>query len=122
MTMIETSATPLISAFALKNGWSVHVNPLHGAEGIEIQKQSVSSDLVLSVGYFRGIEDITIYRRFDSKRDIWCRSRLWFVWGWLIRPRLKTNQYKALRKIPASEFQEEEFVEIVRSEFLTAVK
>ena len=115
--MMEIPSTPLISAFALENGLDVHVNPLHGAEGIELRKQSATSDLVLSVGYFRGIEDITIYRRLDSKRDIWCRSTLWFLWGWLIRPRLKTNQYQALRQMPAPEFQEEDFINAVRSEF-----
>jgi hypothetical protein len=73
-------------------------------------------DTLICVGYILGPENTTIYQRIDSKKDVFCRNRLWFFYGWLIKPRPRDNQYKVLRRIPSSDFTDELFVAIALEE------
>lgn len=91
-------------------------SPFHGAEGIELQKQGRDADTLICIGCILDPEDTDIYRRIDSKRDVFCRNRLWFFYGWLIRPRPRDNQHRTLLTVPSSEFSDELFVAVVEKE------
>lgn len=94
-----------------------HVDPLHGAQGIELRKRVEGSDTLICIGYYlHSPERMEIYRMTRSKRDEVCRTRLWFFWGWLIKPRRQDNQYELLQSVPPSEFDEKVFIERVKKE------
>jgi hypothetical protein len=108
---------PLIAKLAGDFNLQVHGSPFHGAEGLELRKQVRDPDTLFCIGYILGPYETDIYRRIDSKKDVFCRNRLWFFYGWLIKPRPRDSQYRVLRTVPSSEFTDELFVAIARDEF-----
>jgi len=113
---LKSQVPPLIAKLAGDLGLQVHGSPFHAAEGVELWKQGEDPDTLICVGYILGPENTAIYRRIDSKKDVFCRNKLWFVYGWLIKPRPHNNQYRVLRKIPTFDFTDELFVAIARDE------
>lgn len=92
-------------------------SPFHASEGVELRKQAVGGDLVTCVGYILGPEETVIYRRNDSRRDRFVRERLWFFYGWLIKPRPFDRDYRELETIPTSQFTENMLLDLARKEF-----
>ncbi|HKP03472.1 MAG TPA: hypothetical protein VJU77_08950 [Chthoniobacterales bacterium] len=95
----------------------VHGSPFHAAEGLELRKQSEEPDILICVGYILGPDETDIYRRLESKKDIFRRNWLSFLYGWLIKPRPRDAQHRTLRTVPSSEFTDQLFVTIARDEF-----
>ena len=95
----------------------VHDSPFHAAEGLELRKQMENTDTLVCVGYFCGPTESTIYRRVECQRDIFFRNKLWFLYGWLIKPRPRDNQYQVLQEVSSSKFNETLFVDVVKQEF-----
>lgn len=110
----------LIEKLAGELNLQVHGSPFHSAEGLELQKDGKDPDTLICVGYILGPENTAIYRRIDSKKDVFCRHRLSFFYGWLIKPRPRDNEYRVLRRVPSSNFTDELFVAIARDEFTRA--
>jgi hypothetical protein len=115
---MATSISPLIETIARDYQLTVHVDTLHSAEGIELRKERGHTGTLICVGYyFFDREKTEIYRRIDNKRDVFVRTKLWFLWGWLIKPRISDPQYKVLRVVAPSEFSEQLFVDLAKQEF-----
>jgi hypothetical protein len=107
----------VISKLAGDLGLQVHSSPFHGGEGIELWQQGKDSDTLICIGYILGPKETAIYRRIESKKDVFRRNRLWFLYGWLIKPRPRDNQHITLQTIPTSDFTDQLFVAIARDEF-----
>jgi hypothetical protein len=114
---MKSEVPPQIEKFARELNLKIHGSPFHGAEGLELWKQGEDTDILVCVGYILGSEETDIYRRVDSKRDVFNRNRLWFFYGWLIKPRPSDNQYRVLQTVRSSELNDELFVAIARDEF-----
>jgi hypothetical protein len=115
---MKPSVTPLIKDVARELRASIHVDPLHGAQGIELQKSADGADTIDCMGYYvQGPEKTVIYRTKRSMRDEFVRDRLWFLWGWLKRPCSRNIELEVVRETRASEFNEQVFVDLVRKEF-----
>jgi hypothetical protein len=106
-----------IAALARDLDLQVHGSPFHAAEGLELWKQGRDPDTLICVGYILGPEETEIYRRIDSKRDVFRRNKLWFFYGWLIKRRPRDDQHRTLRTAPTSDFTDEVFVAIAKDEF-----
>jgi hypothetical protein len=91
-------------------------SPFHAAEGLELRKQIENTDSLTCVGYIRGPQKTAIYRRVASKKDVLSRKRLWFFYGWLIKPRPNDNQYRVLHEMSSAEFNEMLFIDAVKKE------
>ncbi len=111
-----TSNNPLIEAMAREFHLEVRIDPFHGARGVELQKRIGNS--LACVGYLLGPEKTEIYRLHRNQRDEFFRNKLWFFWGWLIKPHIQNNQYEVLQSLQSSEFDERFFVELARRELL----
>lgn len=111
--------SPLIEQLARELDLEVHGSPFHGAEGLELQKQGSDADTLICMGYIFGPEETSIYRRVESRKDVFYRNKLSFLYGWLIKPRPRDNQFKRLLTMPSSEFSDELFVEVVKRELST---
>jgi hypothetical protein len=114
---LTSDVPPLIAKLAAEFDLQVHGSPFHAAEGLELWQQGDDSDALLCVGYILGPYETSLYRRVESKKDVFCRNRLWFFYGWLIKPRPRDNQYTKLRNVRSSDFTDELFVTIAREEF-----
>lgn len=116
---MNSEISPLIEKAAKDFDLQIHGSPFHGAEGLELSKHGRDPDTLICVGYILGPKETAIYRRIDSKRDVFCRNRLWLFYGWLIKPRPGDNQLIALRTVLTSDFTDELFVAIALDEFKT---
>lgn len=114
---MNSEVSPQIEEFARELNLKIHGSPFHGAEGLELRKQGEEPDTLICVGYIRGPKETGIYRRLESKKDIFCRNNLSLLYGWLIKPRPRDDQHRTLQTIPSAEFTEEHFVAIARNEF-----
>jgi len=108
--------TPLIGQVAHELGLEIFDSPFHAAEGLELRKQTGNAGTLTCVGYIRGYLKTTVYRRVESKKNLFFRNRLWFFYGRLIKPRPPDNQYEVLREMPSDEFNETLFIDIVKKE------
>ena len=108
--------SPSIEKLAFEFHLEVHGSPFHGAEGLELQKQDTDPDTLICIGYIFGPYETDIYRRVESKKDVFCRNRLSFLYGWLIKPRPRDNQLRTLLTVPSSEFSDQLFVDVVKKE------
>jgi len=90
--------------------------PFYAADGIELRKQVDRKGNLTCVGCICGFDETEIYRRVDNKRDIFFRTNLWFLWNWLIKPRITENHYKTVRVVASRDFNEQIFVEVVKNE------
>lgn len=114
---MKSSIPPIIKKLAVDMDLQVRRSPFHSSEGFELRKQSEDPDTLICIGYIRGPENTAIYRRIDSKKDLFYRNRLWFFYGWLIRRRPHDNQYRVLRKVATSDFSDELFISLAVKEF-----
>jgi hypothetical protein len=114
---VKSPVSFLIKTLAVDLNLEVHGSPFHGAEGLELRKQGKDPDTLICIGYIFGPEETGIYRRIDSKKDVFCRNSLSFLYGWLIKPRPRDNQHETLRTVPSSKFTNELFVDIARDAF-----
>jgi hypothetical protein len=108
--------SPLIEKSARDLDLQINGSPFHGAEGLEFQKQGRDADTLLCIGYILGPEKTSIYRRIESKKDVFYRNRLSFFYGWLIKPRPRDNEFRRLLTVPSSDFSDELFVAFVKKE------
>jgi hypothetical protein len=108
--------TSLIERTARELDMDVCYSPFFEADGIELQKRIGNTDTLICIGCICGPKETEIYRRIESKRDVFARTKLWFLWRWLIMPRLHDNRYKTLRIVPSPEFDDQLFIDVVRKE------
>ncbi len=111
---------PHVSALIQNTAAELHLDvcssPFFAADGIELRKQIEATDTLFCVGCICGPNITEIYRRIESKRDLFVRTKLWFLWNWLIKPRLQDNQYAVVRVVPSLDFNDRVFVETVKNE------
>lgn len=110
---MKITAHKLIEKTARDFCLELHDSPFHAGEGIELRKRTSNSDVIICIGYIRGPRQTAIYRRLESIRDLFYRNKLWFLYGWLIKPRPRENHYQVLKELPSAEFDEEIFIDIV---------
>src|SRR5580704_17267725 len=77
-------------------------SPFHAAEGLEVRRKIQNSDTIICIGYILGPQITTIYRRIESKKGLFIRDKLWFLCGWLIKPRSYNNHYETLQEVPSN--------------------
>jgi hypothetical protein len=114
---MKSQISPIVEKFADELRLQVHGSPFHAAEGLELWKQGRDPDTLICIGYILGPEETAIYRRIDSKRDVFCRNKLWFFYGWLIKRRPRDDQHRTLRTVPTSDFTDTVFVAIAKDAF-----
>jgi len=114
---MQLKNSTLIKKTALELQMEMAGVPFFGAEGVELRKQIDTTGNLVCIGCLCGSGSIEIYQRLDCRRDIFIRSKFWFLWNWLIKPRIRDNQYRVLRIVPSPEFCDQLFVELARKMF-----
>jgi hypothetical protein len=113
---MKAPTPPLYQEVARQFDLEIHGCPFHSSEGFEMWQQIGNTDAVLCIGFILGPQQTTLYRRTESRKDYYRRTKLWFFYGWLIRRYPHENQYKVLRELPSSEFNDQLFVTVVKNE------
>lgn len=92
----------------------VHRNPFHSAEGIELRK--TRGRTLECVGYIFGPDETKIYKIVRNRWDTFAYNRLWFLYGWLIRPPQNQPTITTLNVVRSSDFREEDFLKLAKEE------